>query len=99
MTHLVDALKQYYIIYIDWEGNLYCGLTLYWYYNKQTMEISIPGHIQNNLLKFQYLNPKNPENAPFRADPEQYGEMCNFSKEEDGTPEISALAINDYNKI
>ena len=34
VTHTVKVLKQYYKIVIDWEGNIYSGLTLDWDYNK-----------------------------------------------------------------
>ena len=49
MTHLADSLQQYYKISIDWEGNIYCGLTLDWYYSKQTMDISMAGYIKKDL--------------------------------------------------
>ena len=29
VTHIVEVLQQYLKIVIDWEGNIYCGLTLY----------------------------------------------------------------------
>ena len=93
MTHIIDALQQYYKIFIDWEGNIYCGLTLYWYYNKQTMYISMPSYIQKTLLKFQHPSPKNPEDAPFKTYPKQYEAKVKFSREEYGMPALLEVAI------
>ena len=46
--HLVDAFQHYYQIFIDWEGNLYCGLSLDCAYNKITMNIYMPGCVKND---------------------------------------------------
>ena len=93
MTHVVDSLHHYYKITIDWEGNIYCVLTFDWDYSKLTMDIYIPGYIQKTLLKFKTPTPKNPEDALFKADPKKCRENMQFTKEEDGTPAISAAAI------
>ena len=57
VIHLVDALQQYYKISIDWDVNIYCGLTLDWdFFN---VDISMTGYIQRTFIKFQQFNPKN----------------------------------------
>ena len=61
--HLVDTLKIYYTISIDWGGGNYYGLTLYWNYDKKYVGISMPGYIKKFLHKFQHPTPKEPQHA------------------------------------
>jgi hypothetical protein len=35
-NHLFSTLEEHYEAAIDWEGKLYCGLTLHWDYNART---------------------------------------------------------------
>ena len=41
---------------------------------------------KNNLIKFQHPIPKNSEDAPFKADPKQYGAKVKFVKDDDSMP-------------
>jgi hypothetical protein len=43
--HLLHALKQHYEVTEDWEGKLYCGISLKWDYKKKTVDLSMPGYI------------------------------------------------------
>ena len=52
--HLFDALKAKHTISTDWEGKLYCGMTLDWNYKQQTVNISIPNYVSKYLHKFQH---------------------------------------------
>jgi len=44
-NHLFDALRQKYTSSIDWEGKLFCGITLTWNYQQRTCDLSMPGYI------------------------------------------------------
>ena len=71
--HLIVALQSLYPkISVDWSGLLYCGLTLRWDYLARTVDLSMPGYIQNMLKKFNH-NIKNPPYTPFPVRPIQYG--------------------------
>ena len=50
--HLIEALKQSYSIKVDWEGTLFCGITLKWDYDKRSVDLSMPGYISKDLNKF-----------------------------------------------
>ena len=52
--HLVDTLKKYYTIFIDWGGGNYCGLTLDWNYGKKYVNVSMPSFITKALNKFKH---------------------------------------------
>jgi hypothetical protein len=48
--HLIHTLNKDYTILADWDGILYCGITLKWNYSNdmthQYVDISIPGYIK-----------------------------------------------------
>ena len=71
--HLVDTLKKYYDIAEDWEGDLYCGITLDWDYEKRTLDISLPGYIKKVLQRFEHTDPTKPQNCPYQPNPRKYG--------------------------
>ena len=45
VDHLIATLKKDFTPSEDWDGDLYCGITLKWYYVKRTLDISMPGPI------------------------------------------------------
>ena len=55
--HLLAALQEKYKVTMDWNGNLYCGITLLWNYIDRTVQLSMPGYIEAALLKFQHPKP------------------------------------------
>jgi hypothetical protein len=59
--HLIAALRQNYGLKVDQMGSLYCGITIKWDYNKQTVNLSMPGYVQAVLEEFKHPSPKGPE--------------------------------------
>jgi hypothetical protein len=55
INHLINAIKHHYEFSKDWEGRLYCGITMKWDYEKRTCDLSMPGYIQAAIHKFQHL--------------------------------------------
>ena len=47
--HLINSLKEEFTISEDWKGGFYFGINLKWDYDKLTLDISIPGYIQNKF--------------------------------------------------
>ena len=45
VDHLITTLKKDFTLSEDWEGDLYCGITLTWDYVRRTLDISMPGYI------------------------------------------------------
>ena len=43
--HLKEALEKYYEVAVDWEGRLFCGITLDWNYNMRHVDLSVPGYV------------------------------------------------------
>jgi hypothetical protein len=71
--HLHDTLNQYYTTSVDWDGKLYCGITLDWDYVRRTVDLSMPGYIEAALHKFQHKTPTRDYHAPARYTPPKYG--------------------------
>jgi hypothetical protein len=71
--HLVAALHRDYEITTDWDGSLYCGLTLDWHYADGYVDISMPGYVTRALSKFQHPAPKRSQHAPHQWIEPVYG--------------------------
>jgi hypothetical protein len=61
--HLINAIKLLYECTTDWDGTLYCDITLEWDYLARTVNLSMPGYINTALHKFQHLLPSRPEHS------------------------------------
>jgi len=88
--HLIDKLQQDYTIDTDWTGGLYCGITLKWDYANGILDISMPGYVKRQLLKFKHKPPKRPQHSPHRAPPRQFGKQQQMAPEPDDSPAVSA---------
>lgn len=63
LLHLLAALQTKYKITQDLSGALYCGLLLQWDYDKQTVNLSMPGYIEAALNKFSHNKPIKPQHS------------------------------------
>jgi hypothetical protein len=97
--HLIRTLKQHYKLSEDWEGTLYCGITLQWDYANRTLDISMPGYIQRLLAKFDHKKPKTPQHSPHRAPPKKYGVSAHDPIPPDTTPAIDAPRIKIIQQV
>ena len=60
--HLKAVLEDNYKVTTDWEGKLYIGIVLKWYYEKGTVQLSMPLYVRASFLLIQ--NKKNPQYSP-----------------------------------
>jgi hypothetical protein len=74
LDHLMNALKEFYDVTIDYTGGLYCGVTLEWNYDKRYVDISMPGYVKKQLLKYKHPEPKKPVHTPW--EPHTSGHQC-----------------------
>jgi hypothetical protein len=73
VDHLILSIKQTYKLTKDWEGNLYCGITLEWDYLNRTVNISMPGYIKKKLQKYKHLTTKKLQTCLYSPEPKQFG--------------------------
>jgi hypothetical protein len=61
LEHLFAAvLTETYKIVEDWKGNLYCGISLTWNYDKQYVDIAMPAYVAKQLLRYEHPHPTKP---------------------------------------
>ena len=66
IQHIIASLCHNYVILVNMSGHHYCGLTLYWNYNKTYVNISILGYTSQSLQYFQLSPPSRPQYAPHK---------------------------------
>ncbi|KAL7460263.1 hypothetical protein ACHAXS_000725 [Conticribra weissflogii] len=86
--HLIQTLKKYYTISEDWEGELYCGVTLKWNYNESYANISMPGYVQKMLQRSNTTPPPN-HNIPLTLPPQRNMEKRHKNPSPKTTPPTS----------
>ena len=84
--HLIETLQKYYTISIDREGKFYLGMTLDWDYIKRTLDISMPGYVQEALKRFHHTKPKQPIYSPSKFIPPIYGQKIQTETIDDSAP-------------
>ena len=78
-THLINALQEKYNLSIDWEGRIFCGITLTWDYKNRTCDLNIPGYMMKALHKLGHPKPKKPQDAPHPRVEPAYGRKLQFA--------------------
>jgi len=71
--HFIQCLQQEtYKLTEDWAGDLYCGISLRWDYEKRLLDISMPGYIKKQLLKYEHIMQRF-QHCPYSPEPKRYG--------------------------
>ena len=84
--HLIYALKEDYTIPQDWAGTQYIGLTIDWDYEKQEVNISMTGYIEDALTRFKHARPRTPKDQPHPHVPPNYGATRQYAEQQDNPP-------------
>jgi len=97
--HLIKALRQHYEVEEDWDGKLYCGITLKWDYEKRHVDISMPGYISKLLSRFEHKSPAKPQHSPHAAPPRHFGRDAQNPVEHDNLPVLPPDRIKRIQQI
>ena len=97
--HLVTTLRKYHTLKTDWAGTLYFGITLKWDYTHRTVDLSMPGYINTDLLKYQHPDPRKLQHAPHLWEKPQYSQTTQYAKPVDNTPKLDAEGIKHIQKV
>jgi len=73
MPIISASLKTKYKLVEDWDGDLYCGIKLHWDYNARTLDISMPGYVHRQLLKYKHVVSSCPQHCPYSPEPKKDG--------------------------
>ena len=89
LDHLQQALKDKYNSKEDLTGNLYCGISLKWDYNKRTVKLSVPNYVKHALHKFQHSPPTRKQQVPHPWIPKVFGKQTQLVNEPLPSPPLS----------
>ncbi len=84
--HLIKALKQDYMITIDWGATKYIRLAINWDYNKGQVHVQMPGYLDKAFLKFKHGAPSKKQNSPHPHAIPQYGSKTQYAESQDKSP-------------
>ncbi|KAL7474380.1 hypothetical protein ACHAW6_000355, partial [Cyclotella cf. meneghiniana] len=96
--HLAAVLQKYYTVSVDWTGELFCGISLNWDYHKNTINFSMPGYIEKTLKHFQHAPPSQPQHAPYKSAPFQFGKSQQILLT-DTTAALTPVQSSSFNKL
>ena len=70
--HLAKKIGDRYPIKCNWDPDFYLGMTMEWDYKNRTVTLSMPGYVQEALLKFQHIYGEMKCHSPSPYTPSQY---------------------------
>ena len=99
MEHLIRCIKEKYEVTEDWTGNLYCGITHKWNYDKRWLDILMLGYIKKLLLKYKHRMPTKPQHCLYAPAPKQYGAKAQEPLPVDISPKLSPNEIKEIQHV
>jgi hypothetical protein len=84
-NHLIAAIKDLNTATTNWDGTLYCGITLKWDYQARTLDMSMPDYITKALTKFCIQTPQCLQHMPHVWVAPTYGTKIQYTDVEDTT--------------
>ena len=97
--HLINCLKEEtYKLMEDWNGDLYCGILLRWDYKARQLDISMPGYIKKQLLKYEHIM-KRIQHCPYSPEPKKYGAKAQSPLPQDYSQKLTEKEIKQVQKI
>jgi hypothetical protein len=84
-TFLVDLLKKHHGVQLNMAGNKLAGIAINWDYLNKRCRLSMPGYINNLLIKFKHPCPQHPQCSPHKCLPIAYGAKTQLIPESDSS--------------
>ena len=84
--HLMSVLKQHYKMEEDWKGELYCGISINWNYEKGYVDISMSNYVHKKLVEYRHKMSKRAQYCPYAPPPVRYGKDSNLTIPEEKSP-------------
>jgi hypothetical protein len=93
---LIHALRTHYeAVSVNWEGKLFCGITLEWDYKNRRVDLSMPGYIDKVRHKYHHDMPQQPKHQPYTCATPQYGVKIQMTEDPDSSPPLSPADIKE----
>ena len=97
--HLINAINKYFKWSIDWYGQNYLGLTLYWNYTKKYVNISMPGYIPTAFHKFPHKTLARTQDSPHKCNKPLYGKHIQLATQQRSAPKLKSTDKNCVQSI
>jgi hypothetical protein len=98
--HILDALNKHYeAVSKDWQGSIFCGFKLAWDYHQRTVDLLMPGYIQQALHKFQHPHPTRPQHSHHQHKEIKYGAQSQLTDPSDDSPLLPKEGIKRLQQI
>jgi hypothetical protein len=88
---LLDILKKYHGVQFNMAGDKLAGIPITWDYPNKHCRISMPGYIDNLLIKFKHPRPSKPRLLPHACLPIAYGAKTQFAPDDDASALLSEI--------
>ena len=98
--HLIKTLETHYDkISVDWEGKLYCGITLEWNHEEGFLSISMPGYTDKLRARYKHEMPSRPQHSAYKAPPKVYGKAAQNTIRDDVTAKLDEKRVKAIQQI
>ncbi len=99
MNHLITSIKKDYTLTKDWSGDLYCGMQLDWDYNKQTVDISMPGYVKKKLQEYGNVIKYRIQTCPYSPELKKIGTEAQAPLPPNTLPKLDGKGIKRIQQI
>ena len=79
-------------------GDFYCGILLCWDYKAQILDISMPGYVKKQLLKYEHIMQR-VQHCPYSPEPKKYGAEAQSPLPQDDSRKLTDKEIKQVQKI
>jgi hypothetical protein len=80
-------------------GDKLAGIAICWDYPRKRCRLSMPGYIDNLLIKFKHPSPSKPQFSPFKCLPISYGAKIQLTSESDTSELLDDSCTHRIHKI
>jgi len=77
----------------------FAGINIKWDYANRRCRISMPGYIENLLIKFKHPRPIKPHLSPYKCQPISYGAKAQLTPEADASELLNEHRIRRIQEI
>jgi hypothetical protein len=95
---IVRILGATYTLTEDLTGDLYCEISLQWDYKAQKLDMSMPGYIKKQLLKYEHIM-RWVQHCPYSPEPKKYGAKAQSPTPHDNSRKLTDKEIKQVQKI
>jgi hypothetical protein len=79
---------EVYDIVEGWMGDLYCGISLVWNYDKRYVDIAMPAYVVKQLLWYEHPHPTKLQHFSYNLNPIKYGQDNQAIDPIDASPKL-----------